>query len=112
MPSDKPRYTLRVPPELLKKMEYIAQYNGRTKNKEIEKVIKDYAAAFESEYGPIVFDEDGNVIDNSVRDHAKLRDIAKTMKHQEKLSDDVRAGLSGLTLSDKEGNKEEYKKAK
>lgn len=49
-----PRYTLRIPQELLDKIGYIAEYEGRTKNKEIEQVIKKRIAEFESVHGPIL----------------------------------------------------------
>ena len=48
-----PRYTLRIPLELLDKLAYIAAYEGRTKNKEIEQLIKKRIAAFEEVHGPI-----------------------------------------------------------
>lgn len=48
-----PRYTLRVSQELLDKLAYIAEYEGRTKNKELEQLIKKRIAEFESIYGPI-----------------------------------------------------------
>ena len=34
------RYTLRIEPELLEKFGYIAEYEGRTKNRELEQMIK------------------------------------------------------------------------
>lgn len=48
-----PRYTLRVSQELLDKLAYIAEYEGRTKNKELEQLIKKRIADFEAEHGPI-----------------------------------------------------------
>jgi predicted DNA-binding protein len=51
-----PRYTLRVPQELLDKLAYIAEYEGRTKNREIEQLIKKRIAEFEEVHGPISFD--------------------------------------------------------
>lgn len=48
-----PRYTLRVSQELLDKLAYIAEYEGRTKNKELEQLIKKRISEFESIYGPI-----------------------------------------------------------
>ena len=48
-----PRYTLRIPRELLDKVNYTADINGRTKNKEIEIVLKKYIADFERLYGKI-----------------------------------------------------------
>ncbi len=53
MNNDLPRYTLRIPQELLDKLGYIASYDGRTKNKEIEQLIKHRIAQFEAEHGPI-----------------------------------------------------------
>ena len=47
------RFTLRVPSELLDKFGYIAEYEGRTKNKELERMIKARVAEFESRFGPI-----------------------------------------------------------
>ena len=53
MKSDLPRYTLRIPKELLDKLGYIADYEGRTKNKEIEQLIKKRIAEFETLHGII-----------------------------------------------------------
>ena len=52
-----PRYTLRVPQILLDKLAYIAAYEGRTKNKEIEQLIKQRIAEFEAQHGAIPLDE-------------------------------------------------------
>lgn len=49
-----PRYTLRIPQELLDKLEHIASYEGRTKNKEIEQLIKKRIREFESLHGEII----------------------------------------------------------
>ena len=48
-----PRYTLRISQILLDKIGYIAEYEGRTKNKEIEQLIKKRIAEFEAEHGAI-----------------------------------------------------------
>ena len=53
MKDNLPRYTLRVPQELLDKLGYIAEYEGRTKNKEIEQLIKKRIADFEAIHGEI-----------------------------------------------------------
>lgn len=53
MKDDKSRYTLRTSPELLEKLGYIAEYEGRTKNRELEQMIKQRIAAFEKEHGTI-----------------------------------------------------------
>ena len=47
------RYTLRVQKELLEKLGYIAEYEGRTKNKELEQMIKKRIRDFEAEHGKI-----------------------------------------------------------
>ena len=47
MKDSLPRYTLRVPQELLDKLAYIADYEGRTKNKELEQLIKRHIEEFE-----------------------------------------------------------------
>ena len=53
MKRDYPRYTLRVPKELLDKLSYTAEINSRTKNREIENVLKRYIADYERLYGKI-----------------------------------------------------------
>lgn len=52
-----PRYTLRVNQVLLDKLEYIADYNGRSKNREIEWLIRQRIQSFESQHGPIELDD-------------------------------------------------------
>ena len=47
------RYTLRISPALLDKLGVIAEYEGRTKNREIEQLIKRRIAEFEAEHGAI-----------------------------------------------------------
>lgn len=56
MPSESPRFTLRIDSSLIKKMGYIAEGNGRSINKEIEQIIKAYIAAYEKKNGPIKLD--------------------------------------------------------
>lgn len=53
MTQEPSRYTLRVSPELLEKLGYIAEYEGRTKNRELEQMIKKRIREFEQEHGPI-----------------------------------------------------------
>ena len=40
MKDNKSRYTLRVEQELLNKLGYIAEYEGRTKNRELERLVR------------------------------------------------------------------------
>lgn len=53
MKDSLPRYTLRIPQVLLDKLAYIANFEGRTKNKEIEQLIRKRIAEFEKTYGAI-----------------------------------------------------------
>ena len=53
MTDNLPRYTLRVDRDLLDKLDYIAKSEGRTKNKEIEQLIKKRVAESELEHGVI-----------------------------------------------------------
>lgn len=56
MKKDKlPHFTLRVPQELLDELEYIAKFEARTKNKELEHMIRIRIQEFEEEHGPIHF---------------------------------------------------------
>lgn len=55
-----PRYTLRVPQELLDKLAYIANYEGRTKNKELEQLIKKHIEEFEAKHGTIPTDKNAS----------------------------------------------------
>lgn len=47
------RYTLRVDRCLFKKFRYIAEFEGRSANKEIEQYLKKRVAEFEKENGQI-----------------------------------------------------------
>lgn len=53
MKDDLPRYSLRMNRILLNKLEYIAEFEGRSKNKEIEQIVRKYIQEFEAEHGEI-----------------------------------------------------------
>ena len=53
MTDKKTRYTHRIDPELLEKLGYVAEYEGRTKNRELEQLIKKRIREFEAEHGEI-----------------------------------------------------------
>lgn len=53
MRKNYPRFTLRVSSITLEKLAYIADYHGRTKNKEIEFILKKQIMEFERLYGVI-----------------------------------------------------------
>lgn len=57
MKDNLPRYTLRISKDLLLKLHYVADYNGRTANKEIEQLIKAHVQNFEREIGEILLEE-------------------------------------------------------
>ena len=44
MPSQLPKFTLRIPAELLEQLRVIAEKNCRSVNKEIEMVLKEYVS--------------------------------------------------------------------
>lgn len=56
--QDMTRLTLRIPKELLQKLGYIADYNGRTKNKELEQMIRSRIKSFESKHEKISITEE------------------------------------------------------
>ena len=57
MKDNLPRFTLRVPQILLDKLEFIAEYEGRTKNKELEQMIKKRISQFEKIHGEIQIED-------------------------------------------------------
>ena len=58
MPSKLPHYALRIPTETMNKLKYIATWNGRSANKEIEQLILKYIQQWEKKHGIITFDDD------------------------------------------------------
>jgi len=52
-----PHYALRIPSTTMDKLKYIAAYNGRSANKEIEQIILRHIESFEAEHGLIQLDE-------------------------------------------------------
>ena len=57
MKDSLPRFTLRISRVLLDKLGYIAEYEGRTKNKELEQMIRKRIAQFEAQHGEIAWKE-------------------------------------------------------
>lgn len=51
-----PHFAVRIPREKLDKLKYIAEYNGRSSNKEIEMLITKHISNFEKSNGLIDFD--------------------------------------------------------
>ncbi len=52
------RYTLRIDRELFRKFRYVAEYEGRSANKEIEQMIKTRVQVFENKHGKITEQND------------------------------------------------------
>ncbi len=57
MSSNMPQFTMRIDPLLLKKFRYVAEYNARSANRELETLIRRHVEEFEKEHGQIT-DED------------------------------------------------------
>lgn len=53
MSTDTVKFTLRTEPELLKKFRYVAEYNARSANRELEVLMKKHIAEFEKAHGKI-----------------------------------------------------------
>ncbi len=53
MPSKLPQFTIRIDPELLAKLRYVAEYNARSANREVEMLIKKHVGKFEQTHGEI-----------------------------------------------------------
>lgn len=56
MPTKFPQYGLRIPKETMDKLKYIAEYSGRSANREIEQLILAHIEEWEREHGPITFE--------------------------------------------------------
>ena len=56
MKSEAAKFTLRTDADLLKKFHYVADYNGRSSNRELEVLIKKHIEEFEKEHGEISFE--------------------------------------------------------
>jgi hypothetical protein len=53
MPSNLPQFTIRIDPKLLAKLRYVAEYNARSANREVEILIKRHIEKFEQTHGKI-----------------------------------------------------------
>ncbi len=55
-----PHFAIRIPREKLNKLKYIAEYNARSSNKEIEFLITQHIKRFEDTHGEIILDNAEN----------------------------------------------------
>ncbi len=56
MQSDLSKFTLRIDAKLLKKFHFVADYNARSANREIEVLIKKHVNEFEKKHGEITLE--------------------------------------------------------
>ena len=56
MKDNKTRYTLRIDAQQLEKLQYIAEYEGRTKNGQLVYMVNRLIEEFEKKHGPIETD--------------------------------------------------------
>lgn len=56
MKTDTAKFTLRTDPDLLKKFHFVADYNGRSANRELEVLMKKHVAEFENAHGKITYE--------------------------------------------------------
>lgn len=56
MTSDTSKFTLRTDSDLLKKFRFVADYNARSANRELEVLMKKHISEFEKEHGKITFE--------------------------------------------------------
>lgn len=57
MASDIVKFTLRTDSELMQKFQYVAEYNARSANRELEVIMKKHIAEFERTHGKIEIEE-------------------------------------------------------
>ncbi|MCI9386910.1 MAG: hypothetical protein K1W36_08065 [Lachnospiraceae bacterium] len=54
MKEEAAKFTLRTSKDVLWKFHYIADYSGRSSNRQLEILLKRYIASFENKHGSIV----------------------------------------------------------
>ena len=52
-----PHFAMRIPADLLAKFRYVAEYNARSANRELEILLKAHVAKFEKEHGAIPLED-------------------------------------------------------
>ena len=56
MKTEQSKFTLRIDSELLQKFHYVAEYNARSANRELEMLIKKHISEFEKQHGKITLE--------------------------------------------------------
>lgn len=57
MPKEFVKFTVRINPDIAKKLVYIADYYGRSQNRQIDWLCKQCVLEFEREHGKIDFED-------------------------------------------------------
>lgn len=57
MKADTAKFTLRTNSDLLRKFHFVADYNGRSANRELEVLMKRHIAEFEKDHEKISLDQ-------------------------------------------------------
>lgn len=55
------QFSFRTDDDLILKINYIAEHNTRTRNKEIEHVLKNHVSEFEKEHGELIIKDNGQI---------------------------------------------------
>lgn len=53
MSNEMSKFTVRIDSDLLRKFKIVADYNARSANRELEKLIRNHVAEFEKKHGEI-----------------------------------------------------------
>lgn len=61
MPSNKPRLATYTTDKIIKKFQYISDYEKRSASKELEFIVEEYIRNFESTNGELIVGEDGSI---------------------------------------------------
>lgn len=56
MAMERKKFTVRVEDRILRKFRYVAEYDARSANREIEILMKRHISEFEKKHGKITFD--------------------------------------------------------
>lgn len=75
-------FSFRTDEDIIKKLNYISAYNSRTRNKEIEFVLKEHIRLFEREYGKIDISEVPET-DQNAQSHTTVNNIAVIQKNKQ-----------------------------
>lgn len=59
MSSSLQKFTLRIPAQIIDKLKYVADHNGRSANREIEHIIQKHIEDWEAIHGPIPLEVGG-----------------------------------------------------